>query len=122
VHDAGDVLHVDSTCGNVSGHEGLEVPSLERAESAVARGLIQISRERSHAKAGAVELGCDVGDVGARLCEHERLSLRAGEEQVHERAEFLSWMNEVNDVIDVGVRRPEACPLDVGGTVLDAVG
>ena len=54
--------------------------------------------------------------------EHERLRILVGEEQVDQRVDALARLDEVDDVLDVGVRLAQARPLDVHRVALEAIG
>ncbi len=119
---AADVLHVDAARGHVGRDEHAERPALERAERAIARGLLHLARERRGREPRARERLGEIRDVGARAREDEHLVVGLGEERVHDRAEFVARIDEVDHVIDVGVGLAEPRALDVRRIGLHAIG
>ena len=119
---ARDVLHVDAARGDVGGDQRVHVAPLERRERAVALGLLHLAGEHRDDEAGVRERGRDVGHVRAGAREDERLSAGVLEEEVDDRGETLARMDEMDEVLDVEVRRTERRAFDRDPVLLDLVG
>ncbi len=122
MHDARDVLHVDAAGGHVGRDEHAELAALEGGEGPVARRLFHLARERRRGEAGARELARHGGHVGPGAREDEDLLVGVGEQEVHERVDPLASVDEVHDVLDVGVRDAQPRALDVHGLGLRRIG
>ena len=98
-------------------------PPCRNAASARSRSACSISPDSVlTTKPGLGELSRDAGHVGARSDEHQRLRVLVGEEQVDERVDALPRLDEMDDVLDVGVRLAQARPLNVDRVALEAIG
>ena len=119
VNDARDVLHVDAARGDVGRHEHPQLAAFEIGESAVALGLLHLAGDRAHRESAPVSSRATRATSARVRAKTSVCSSGHAKQEIDDGVEALARVDQMNDVLDVGIGGAERRALDVRGVDLD---